>query len=302
MMMNKKKNYKTMVVGLLFLLCLAVAVFVYWQVTQETLKTPATSEKTSLTTDTAVVQKTTETTFSVKTIDGQRSTKDIHTSISIDFPQSNNEQLRDHIIGFIIRSLTNDYTWGGNKRPTYRGDRLDGQAIVDFFIDNKVREIAHERTTDSIGGDSWNEDISIKKCYEDPHMLSYLVSFGGDHGGVADGTSYGVTFDKVKGHEVTVFRDKKDDRLKNFLWHYVEKHMGEDYLTLYFPEELESHPVPQKPVYLTADGVHLVYQKYEIGPGAMGLLEIVVPSDQLADYMTEDARSLVYINTIKAKK
>ncbi len=272
---------------------IGLAAVVYWWQNREEPPVDNQDEEEVVLTDSATVETDKSILFAVKTITEERKTNDISTKITIDFPATNNKALQESIVDFIVNTLTVDFTWGGNPRPKYQGDRTDGQAIADFFVKDKVREIADERRRDSLQTMApWNEEIAIKKNYEDDRIVSYFVDFSGSHGGVGDGRVYGITFDKVGGHAVKVLKDPKDPHLKGFLVRYFEKHQSEDILSLYFPEELESHPVPNKAPYITDQGVHFLYQKYEIGPGAMGFVEMIIPLADLSAYLSEESKQL----------
>lgn len=52
-------------------------------------------------------------------------------------------------------------------------------------------------------------------------------------------------------------------------------------------------PIPAHTPYLADDGVHFMYQQYEIGPYAMGLIEFTVPYDKARPYLTSQALALI---------
>ena len=156
-----------------------------------------------------------ETSFSTIPVSYGKETDDINTEVIIDFPQTNNEILQESIVSFIVKALTDDFTWGENSRPTYNGDLSDGRAIAEFFVNDKVREITEERVRDSIVSFSWEESISIKLVCETENLISYQVNFGGSHGGVGGGILYGATFSKADGHIVRVIDNPSDSQLKS---------------------------------------------------------------------------------------
>lgn len=234
--------------------------------------------------------------FAIIPVTSNQETDDINTSVSIDFPQTNNEYLQDVIVSFIIKALTNDFTWGENSRPSYHGDMSDGQAIADFFVNEKVREISEERAQDSIESMPWFEEISIKKICETDRLLSYEVDFGGSHGGVGGGTTYGATFSKIDCNVIPVIANTSDPQLKSFLIKYIHSHLDSDTKEMIFEEDLNNHPYPNKEPFITDKGVRFIYQKYEIGAGALGVVDITIPFSDIADYMSEEALSLIGYN------
>ena len=52
-------------------------------------------------------------------------------------------------------------------------------------------------------------------------------------------------------------------------------------------------PLPSSSPYLAKDGVHFIYQQYEIGPYAMGLVSFTVPLDKIKPYLTAEALKLL---------
>ena len=231
--------------------------------------------------------------FSVIPIRCNKTSDEIETTVSFDFPQTGNVKLQDNIVKLIITALTKDYTWGGNPRPSYKGSLKDGKAIAEFFVKEKVKEISEEWERDSIpkGAIPWDESISIKVAYEKTKYVSYEVEFGGAHGGVAGGITYGVTFNKVNGSVVDVIKDPTDSRLKKLLIANLEANYTDGIL---FKEEYNEHPIPQKSPFLMANGVRFVYQKYEIGPGAAGVIDITLPFSAMEMFMTDEAIAFIY--------
>ena len=231
--------------------------------------------------------------FTVIPIKCGKETDDINTSVVIDFPQTDNEVLQNEIVSFISNALTDDFTWGENPRPRYHGDLTDGKAIAEFFVNDKIREISEERAEDSIQSISWDEDISIKKVCETNRLVSYEVDFGGNHGGVGGGTNYGATFSKSNGNIIRVIAHPSDSKLRSLLIKSIHSHFDSDSEEMVFEEDLNKHPYPSKEPFITDKGVRFIYQKYEIGAGALGVVDITIPFSEIADYMTEEALSLI---------
>ena len=231
--------------------------------------------------------------FTVLPVTSSQETDDINATVSIDFPQTNNEYLQNVIVSFIINALTYDYTWGNNPRPKYHGDMTDGQAIADFFVSDKIKEISEERARDSIDSEPWDEEISIKRICETDKLVSYEVEFGGSHGGVGDGTTYGATFSKIDCNVIRIIANPKDSKLKSFLIKYIHSYLDSDSRDLLEEEELNKHPYPKKEPFITDKGVRMIYQKYEIGAGALGVVDITIPFSDIADYMSEEALTLI---------
>ena len=243
--------------------------------------------------DSVIEEPIIETSFSTIPVSYGKETNDINTEVSIDFPQTNNEILQESVVSFIVKALTDDFTWGENTRPTYDGDLSDGRAIAEFFVNDKVREIADERARDSIDSFAWEESISIKKVCETEKLISYQVNLGGSHGGVGGGILYGATFSKADGHIVRVIDNPTGSRFKDCLIRFVNRCLDNDSKEMLSVDELQDHPYPKKDPFITEKGVRFIYQKYEIGTGALGDVDIVIPYSDIAEYMSEDALTLI---------
>ena len=156
-----------------------------------------------------------------------------------------------------------------------------------------MREITEERARDSIDSFSWEESISIKMVCETKNLISYHVNFGGSHGGVGGGILYGATFSKADGHIVRVIENPSDSRFIASLIRFVNNNLDVDSKEMLSVDELQTHPYPKKDPFITEKGVRFIYQKYEIGAGALGEVDITIPFSDIADYMSEDALSLI---------
>lgn len=121
--------------------------------------------------------------FSVIPIKCNKLSDEIETTVSFDFPQTDNVKLRDNIVKLILAALTDDFTWGENPRPSYKGSIKDGKAIAEFFANEKVKEISEEWDKDSMPYNvpAWTENISIRLISENSRYVSYEVNFGGNH-------------------------------------------------------------------------------------------------------------------------
>lgn len=287
-----KKNYIPIILGCILIIGIVVGIIGF---SSKESKEPSVvlADSIAAVVDSVIEEPIIETTFSTIPVSYGKETDDIYTEVNIDFPQTNNEILQESVASFIVKALTEDFTWGDNSRPTYNGDLSDGRAIAEFFVNDKVREITEERTRDSIDAPSWEESISIKMVCETEKLISYLVSFGGSHGGVGGGTLYGATFSKTDGHIVRVIDYPSDSRLKSLLIRYVNSSLDNDRKELLFVDDLHAHPYPKKDPFITEKGVRFIYQKYEIGAGALGDVDVVIPYADIAEYMSEDALSLI---------
>ena len=287
-----KKNYIPIILGCILVIGIVIGII---GLSSEDSKEPSAVVADSIVAvvDPVVEEPKMEVSFSTIPVSYGKETDDIETEVKIDFPQTNNEVLQESVVSFIVKALTDDFTWGENPRPTYNGDLSNGRAIAEFFVNDKVREITDERARDSIDSFAWYESISIKKVCETEKLISYQVNFGGNHGGVGGGTSYGATFSKADGHIVRVIDNPSDSQLKAYLIRFVNSSLDNDSKEMLSVDELQAHPYPQKDPFITEKGVRFIYQKYEIGAGALGDVDIVIPYSDIAKYMSEDALILI---------
>lgn len=287
-----KKNYIPIILGCILIVGIVIGIIGFSSKENNEPSVVVTDSIVAVV-DSVIEEPIMEIDFSTIPVSYGKETDDINTEVVIDFPQTNNEILQESVVSFIVKALTDDFTWGENSRPTYDGDLTDGRAIAEFFVNDKVREITEERARDSIDSFSWEESISIKMVCETKNLISYQVNFGGSHGGVGGGILYGATFSKADGHIVRVIENPSDSRFIASLIRFVNNNLDVDSKEMLSVDELQTHPYPKKDPFITEKGVRFIYQKYEIGAGALGEVDITIPFSDIADYMSEDALSLI---------
>lgn len=216
---------------------------------------------------------------------------DVTAEINIDYPQKGNSKLKDNVIDFILKALKEDFTFEEHSlNPTYEGDKYNGQAVVDFYGEAKIKEFQKE----GVGEVTFN----VMKDAEMEKFISYRIDMGGSIGGTGIGLSYGLSFNKSDGSIIQVIKDPNESSFKNFLISHVKSHlMKEGGAELLDESELKAHPYPKKAPYLSKNGICFIYQKYEIGPGVMGEVEFVVPYNKMQPYMSEEALSLIDLSS-----
>ena len=205
---------------------------------------------------------------------------DVEAEINVDFPISGNTELKKNIIDFVLEALTEKYVFEKGNNPQYKGDTSDGQSIVDHFGNEKIKELQEM----GIG----NAHIFINKVLENEKFISYLVDYFGDAGGVGIGTKYGATFDKNSGERLQLIKNPNDGQFKDYLIKRVEDVIvSQNQESLLEKTQLASHPFPEYPPFLTKDGVCFIYQKYEIGAGALGEVEVTILVEDIAEYLSD---------------
>ena len=105
---------------------------------------------------------------------------DVSAEINIDYPQKGNSKLKDNVIDFILKALKEDFTFEEHSlNPTYEGDKYNGQAVVDFYGEAKLKEFQKEGIGEVF--------FDVKKDAETEKFISYRLNMGGFAGGVGIG-------------------------------------------------------------------------------------------------------------------
>lgn len=219
------------------------------------------------------------TTYSFKKI-SPTNNFDVEAEVNVDFPVRGKKELKNNIIDFFLEALTEKYTFDEEKNPQYEGDTSDGQSIVNHFGNEKIKELQIMGVGDA--------HIFINKVFETDKFISYLVDYYGNAGGAGIGTKYGATFNKESGDRVQLIKDPNNEQFKKFLIGSVEDVViSQNQKDMYDKSELTSHPFPQYPPFLTKKGICFIYQKYEIGAGPLGQVEVNILVEQIAEYLSD---------------
>jgi len=179
--------------------------------------------------------------------------------------------------------------------------------LVDFFgnsnylfLEKELKDIKQYSADAEI---YMSYEANVRKTGETAHYLTYnsnTYTFeGGAHGSATD---YSVNIDKATGKvlketvDTTQVKALQPILRKGVLRYFkaqgdkdiTEKNLG-DYLFI----EKGIIPLPKYAPYLAKDGVHFIYQQYEIGPYAMGMVSFVVPYSDIKAFLTADALRLI---------
>ena len=127
----------------------------------------------------------------------------------------------------------------------------------------------------------WSE--SIDGSFLDPYkgMISYLKYAYGYSGG-AHGMDVLTcrTFDLKTGEQIfeeDLFKRGYEDRLTEALrTNLLSRYEDQD---MFFETDI----TPSDEFYLTSEGITYIYQRYEIGPYAIGIIEVTVPWKEIQD-------------------
>ena len=134
-----KKNYIPIILGCILIIGIVIGIIGFSSKENNEPSVVVTDSIVAVV-DSVIEEPIMEIDFSTIPVSYGKETDDINTEVSIDFPQTNNEILQESVVSFIVRALTDDFTWGENSRPTYDGDLSDRKAIAEFFVNDKVRE------------------------------------------------------------------------------------------------------------------------------------------------------------------
>ena len=277
-----------------------------------------------LQTDSVDSTSTTEKQFATDSIQFTKASKDstITSHIVIDYP-SGDDDLDIAVRKYIAQELSDLHLPGISDEPTTQktpkfkgsldkqGDKEGtlekGKELVDFFgnsnylfLEKELKDIKQYSADAEI---YMSYEANVRKTGETAHYLTYnsnTYTFeGGAHGSATD---YSVNIDKATGKvlketvDTTQVKALQPILRKGVLRYFkaqgdkdiTEKNLG-DYLFI----EKGIIPLPKYAPYLAKDGVHFIYQQYEIGPYAMGMVSFVVPYSDIKAFLTADALRLI---------
>lgn len=218
------------------------------------------------------------------------------------------------VINYISSQLANNFLpiLVGDENiknfPRYRGDITNGQNIVNFYgkanlayLQAQANEIRkyHDAEEDV----RMSADIAIRKTYDCPAYTNYTTTtynfLGGAHG---SSSNYTVNILKPSGKILTQTVDTLQlealqPLLRKGVLSYMHKNgdadVTDDNLNDVLFVDKGIIPLPAHAPFLTKDGLCFIYQQYEIGPYAMGMVTFTIPFDLAKPYMTQEAQVLL---------
>ncbi len=195
----------------------------------------------------------------------------------------------------------------GSKSARYEGDPTDGEAMLRYYCDDNAAclraELETMRSEERPELPELSCEVNITRIAETDRYLTYCFNLycylGGAHGSF---TSSCTNFSRLTGDRITGSVDASHvEELQPLLRRGVLSYLhlaGEesatdanlmDYLLL----DGNTIPLPAVAPYLAGDGLHFVYQQYEIAPYALGLVGFVIPYDDIRPYLTAEVQALV---------
>ena len=233
--------------------------------------------------------------------------------IRVDYPigdDSRAQAVRQFISQELAKQSQNFASDGedGKKVNTYKGTLDKAQALVDFYGKANLKDLTELRDELKQNMESTSympclsNELNIRKEGETQRYITYHISgytyLGGAHGSAID---YSKNISKLTGKVLTETVDTLKTKelqpiLRKGVISYINKYeqgANDKNLNSYLFIENGIIPIPAIAPYLAPDGVHFIYQQYEIGPYAMGMIEFVVPYDKIKPYLTPEAKKLV---------
>lgn len=222
-----------------------------------------------------------------------RRNSQIELDLHVQFPKENSA-LRERIMETLSE------WWGG----TYTGSYSDPKKMIQFYADSALHQMQVDSTElAKIGIDlpGFSRYLDLKRVYEDATIVTYQLHWysyeGGAHG---LGGTIGYTFRKSDGRmfDWEMLRNYYDpaqggdpvqlsDVVKELLKKELNVKTDEDLkgMLLLDKDSYYSFPLPENKPYIVDNKVVLVYAPYEIGPYALGSIQVEIPADQIRPFL-----------------
>ena len=245
--------------------------------------------------------------------------KIVQCAISVDYPTEPNE-LSKNIRTILNEELANLYLGNMNgdqieKQESYKGDLANGNLVIEKYCKDNFAYLKSQmkdlKDADPRADANMSYDIRLNKeaetdSYVTYHCFSYVYLAG------AHGSTFERSFNIVKATGKKLSQVVDTARVKDLqpilrkgVLSYLNQQSGNEsqteneeqitdaQLNDYLFIENGIIPLPSSSPYLAKDGVHFIYQQYEIGPYAMGLVSFTVPLDKIKPYLTAEALKLL---------
>lgn len=232
--------------------------------------------------------------------------------IVVDYPVGDDSLsvgVRNYIaqqLGLLYLPVSNN-PQSDNSSLLYKGSLGNGESLVNYYgfgtLDylkdqqDELLSVAEGETP------SMSFDASIRRIAETKHYITYQSNYyaylGGAHGSAgsystnivkATGKVLGATVDTLKVKEMQPI-------LRKYVLEYIKKggdtEVTDNNLNDYLFIDNGIIPIPTFTPSLAEQGVHFVYQQYEIGPYAMGMIDFTVPYAEIKPFMTKEALELI---------
>lgn len=227
-------------------------------------------------------------------------------NVVVDYPSGDDSLsvgVRRYVAGELARLFLPTMQEEDEPAAVFKGAKADGKALVDFYgkLNFGYLKSQYAELKDfGIAGLSY--DLSIRKTGETDSYLTYETScyvfLGGAHGSAM---CYPVNIVRSTGRVLAATVDTlKQKALQPFLRRGVKEYISKaenrkikdrDLQNMLFVEH-GIIPLPATVPVLTPEGLRFVYQQYEIGPYALGMVEFTVPYADVKSCLTPEAAEL----------
>lgn len=234
-------------------------------------------------------------------------------------------EIRRQLVGVMDEALSHiDNYEEARAFPAFTGDVNDTEALFSYYESQALESIgavsdaeANERAEAILEAEDiteeekqqylshmpgWGYEFSLKKTEETDKYVVFdsqnYIYRGGAHGGIIGAGP--MTFSKKDGARVTDFflpdslQDLQPALTKALSEYFREpfKDTGLDFLDyIYLKDGLI--PLPEWAPYPAEDGLHLVYQQYEIGAYVLGMPTCTLAWDEIDPFLTPEAKALL---------
>lgn len=227
-------------------------------------------------------------------------------SVVVDYPSGDDSLsvgVRRYVAGELARLFLPTMQEEDEPAAVFKGAKEDGKALVDFYGKlnfGYLKSQYNELKDLGIAGLSY--DLSIRKTGETDRYLTYETScyvfLGGAHGSAV---CYPVNIVRSTGRVLAATVDTlKQKALQPILRRGVKEYISKAENRKIKDRELQNMlfvehgiiPLPTTMPVLTPEGLRFVYQQYEIGPYALGMVEFTVPYADVKSCLTKEAAEL----------
>lgn len=188
---------------------------------------------------------------------------------------------------------------------TFAGNpATEAKQMLDYYADSTHQELLHHPNLPYLReGIKFFRSLKMTKIAETASYITMsILSESYDGGAHGMGTSEGFTVRKSDGRILgnEILRPFKDEQQRD-AWNIIIRQQLQKELNAATDEELTQMlliedtlvPMPQSRIYLTPEGLHLVWQPYEIAPYAAGILHVTIPKDIAMQYLNITGQRLL---------
>lgn len=225
--------------------------------------------------------------FETKTFIFKKDQNDVHVEIKVDYPINGNEDLVVETRLFIRTAIEVSF----NIDIAY-SNLADGQKLINYVGTKKYSDSENEKYGEEYSPGEFDDIIDINKNFENEKCVSFCARSAYHHGEVWNDFCRGATFRKEDGIIISVIKYPLDSKLLSILKETIKDDLG-DRFELVDEKAFEDSQLPIAPPHLSKYGVQFDYQHYEIGPGVLGQVSVVIPYEKIKQYMTDEAKVLI---------